>query len=107
MRSERGRSIRSRPFRWRMSKKNGSRGAPGGGAGTEPAHRLLEPPGQAALVEGEGFTVEHDRRNRQAESRLRCRGHAVGDLVEAAGEHRRPAALTMHLDAGAVHLPLH
>ena len=73
----------------------------------EPAHRVLERPRPAVVVQGQGLAVEDDGLARQRPHPLDELGHAVGHLPQRAGPHPDVVAVPVHLDARAVELELH
>jgi hypothetical protein len=73
----------------------------------EAAHRVLERPRPAVVVQGEGLAVEDGGLTGQRPHLRHELGNAVGDLAQRAGPHPDDVAVAVHLDAGSVELELH
>ena len=75
-------------------------------AAADPAGRDLERVGPPAGLEGDELAVEHGRPHRQRQGGRHHLGHPGGDVVQGPGEHGHLGPGPVHLDPGAVQLPL-
>ena len=78
---------------------------PGGGVGSEGAHRVLEGVGVAVVVDAEHFPVEHQVGVGERAQQGDDVGESVGDIVEVSREEADRVAGSMGLDARPVELP--
>ena len=90
------------------------RGQRGGGpqrgrvaATADPGRGDLERLRPAVRAQRDDLAVEHGGGHRQRQHGLHHLGHPGGDVVQAAGVDRDVGAAAVHLDPGAVELPLH
>ena len=102
-RRARGASSRSSPSRCRAS--NSIRAMPGAPGGDARAGDL-EGLGAAVLAQRDRLAVQHEPARRQAAGRGGDLGQPGGEVVEGAAEDGHVVAVAVHLDPGAVELPV-